>query len=327
MKKFMLVLALVLTAGQEVALSKNKLPRLVEVRLSEIMPLTEVSPTSSLAMLPTTVLQESGRDALRKSIRNTREVFACAGLALCSMGSLAAVIHGATTLVSYALYFPEVPGNQLLVVGTALLGGGMLGLGFSNQRVTAKIEAFSAIKPALGRIEEAIANNRNLAIYKSDDAYRVGMLSNAGEEFTIVDAQGSEAAVKPEQLVQLLAIGDELPRDVDRSINVLSNKLRQFLSYIMIDFRSNLYLNSSTAISADFTDSYRGATLAFTYKGKNHLGTITGVNFAPDGQGELVVAIAEGDELTITSNKLGKPVVIDPHTDKKHHLRGVVFVP
>ena len=73
-KKFILVLTLIFTAGQEVALSKNRLPRLVEVRLNEIMPLTEVSLTSSLAMLPTTVLAESGCDALRKSIRNGREV-------------------------------------------------------------------------------------------------------------------------------------------------------------------------------------------------------------------------------------------------------------
>ena len=336
MKNFMLALILVITTGQDIAFGRagqQNLPRLVEVRLSEVVGLSleKLPLTYSLAILPSSVLQQSERDALRQSIRNAREVFACAGLALCSAGGLAAMTYGAVGITAI-LFNLDVVESMDVVLAAGLLGGGILTLGFVNEQLHEKMERFRNIKPALASIEEGIASDNNIAIYKSGNVHRVGMLSSAADGFTIVDAQGNKESIAAEQLIQLVSIGDALPRDNDRPINVVLDKIRRIYSYIQViegDADGVGAISSSPAISTYSANDYRGATLAFTYGGENHLGIVANVGSTADDQGKLVVVTSAGKEFHIASSRIGKPVVIDPRTDKKsrYKLRGALFLP
>ena len=156
-------------------------------------------------------------------------------------------------------------------------------------------------------------NENNIVTYKHD---RVGMLTNSDDKgLTIVDAQGNEEVLDPEleeNLLRSVIIRDGLP----------SNSMQRIANFW------------SEAIIVDHAEHYRGATVAFTLNGTNHLGTITSVKLSAgqeqgQGQGKLVIATVAGDELHIISGKRGKPVVIDPNTgeESKDKFRGVVFVP
>ena len=297
----MLMFISILTTGEGVAVGNvaRKLPRLAVVSLSQL-PLIEVG-TSSLHLLRGEVLQKSWRDDW---LSRQKKYF------ILSSAVSASLFAGAVAHLLILSIF-GIPESELLRIS---LGGAplaiLVGLGVGNiggiMRYGVDLkEAKETFKSAV----EAAANKNSIVIY---DVNRVGMMIDSDDKgLTIVDAQGNEEVIDPEleQDLRLVIVRNGLPSSL---IGRIFNKS---------DSRSK-------AITGEHAKYYRGASLAFTYQGKNHLGVISDVYYE-SGQGTLVISTASGDELYITSGKRGKPVVVDPTTKEKstEKFRGVVFAP
>ncbi len=298
MKNVSLAVVLVLTTVHGVAFGNNSLPRLATVRIKHFAaPGSVLLLNRSVALLSPKALEETSYYKLyKKKLRNSASMAAVSSAAITG-----AALH--TLSANPSKFFDDFH-ISVLVAGGVILGGFL-----AIKTVTSSLELYK-IKEKLKTITKATENENNIVIYESDGVHRIGILTHADEELVVVDAQGNKKAIDPKHYMQLVAIRDGLPHG--SFINwVLSNK------------------PMSNAISADFADKYRGATLAFTYKEKNHLSTVDEVRFADDGRGELDILTASGEELIITRGKRGKPVVIDSNTGEmtKEKFRGVLFLP
>ena len=304
MKSFLLALVLAPITVHGVALGKNRLPRLATVQIKDFTPLGSVtSLQTSMALLPIKTLEKSSRDkSYRKRLKSSVK-----------MAATSAIIVTGTAV--YKVFFDLSLSNIGTVEIYHVIGLGVgYGLSYGSTAMTIKeLADLYRIKDAFKRITKATEDENNIVIYESEGEHRIGILTHAGEELFIVDAQGNEEAIESEQLVQVVAIRDGLPPG---------------------NFSNWLFRNKpmSSPISARFANDYLDATLAFTYKGKNHLGTVDAVRFSSDGRGELDIVTASGEELIISSGKRGQPVVIDANTgemgfSKDDKLRGVLFFP
>ena len=141
------------------------------------------------------------------------------------------------------------------------------------------------------------------------------LIDSDDKGLTIVDAQGNEEVIDPEEEVIVPGFEQAL------RLVIIKNGLPSSLM-------GEIFTSWSKAITSEHAEEYRDASIAFTYQGRNHLGIIKEVYFE-HGQGTLVVSTASGDKLHITSGKRGKPVVVDPYTTERstEKFRGVVFVP
>ena len=302
MKSFLLALVLAPITVHGVALGKNRLPRLATVQIKDFTPLGSVtSLQTSMALLPIKTLEKSSRDkSYRKRLKSSVK-----------MAATSAIIVTGTAV--YKVFFDLSLSNIGTVEIYHVIGLGVgYGLSYGSTAMTIKeLADLYRIKDAFKRITKATEDENNIVIYESEGEHRIGILTHAGEELFIVDAQGNEEAIESEQLVQVVAIRDGLPGGF---INELMKK------------------SKSSTSTARFANDYLDATLAFTYKGKNHLGTVDAVRFSSDGRGELDIVTASGEELIISSGKRGQPVVIDANTgemgfSKDDKLRGVLFFP
>ncbi len=307
MGSFLLALALALLAETGVASRGGRLPRLASLSLSEAVPLNsgkvlftkplahsgKVLFTKPLAHLPITALEASGRDAQRDNAINifVNECMTCTYLV--------------TGTAAYALLFIHHSNTLLFSLGFTVTGVVALD---RMLRVVEKGIQLRRMKKILRHVAEATASDNSIVIYEHDGARHVGLLSVNEGTFTVIDAQGDAQAVASEQLQHLITLRDGLPYD-------------SFAKW-MLSAEEGI-----AAISTDFADQYRGATLAFAQEGRNYLGTVADVSFSADGQGELRAVTASGEEVHISRGRRGQPIVIDPHTGKKNKLRGVVFLP
>ena len=302
MKNLSLALVLTLTAGQCFAFGNNRLPRLATVQIKDFAaPGAVLLLNRSAALMSAKAPEETNYYKLYKQrLRNSVSMTAVSGAAITG-----AALHALSANPSK--FFDDFL-FSILVTGGVIFGGLLV-----VKTVTSSLDLYK-IKEKLKTIEKITENENNIVIYSDSNKQRhIGILTHAGEELFIVDAQGNKKAIKPEHYMQFITIRDGLPPG---------------------NFSNWLFRNKpmSSPISARFANDYLDATLAFTYKGKNHLGTINDIIFTTDGQGLLKVATSEGEELTITSGKRGQPVVIDANTgemgfSKDDKLRGVLFFP
>ena len=302
MKNLSLALVLTLTAGQCFAFGNNRLPRLATVQIKDFAaPGAVLLLNRSVALLSPKALEETNYYKLYKQrLRNSVSMTAISSAAITG-----AALH--TLSANPSKFFDDFH-ISILVAGGVILGGFL-----AIKTVTSSLELYK-IKEKLKTIEKITENENNIVIYSDSNKQRhIGILTHAGEELFIVDAQGNKKAIKPEHYMQFITIRDGLPPG---------------------NFSNWLFRNKpmSSPISARFANDYLDTTLAFTYKGKNHLGTVAAVRFSSDGRGELDIVTASGEELIISSGKRGQPVVIDANTgemgfSKDDKLRGVLFFP
>lgn len=304
MKHLSLLLVLVMVTTQGVAGVKNRLPQLAVVKLKDFAPLGEVvSPHRSMALLPIQMLDKGERDKLRRQKVNDR-------LKTSATGTL---VVASTAVYSFFLSPSHQFGEDFLhSVGLTL--GFLLSYNLILMAVEKSVE-LSRIEDTFKRLIRATEYENNIVLYEKDGKHHVGILNdvdvlyNSDAATIVINAQGHEEAIAPEQLDQVVAIRDNLP-------------LSSFGGWLI---NKKPMPNS---ISADFSDDYRGATLAFTHDGKNHLGIVDDVRFAADGQGELSVITAAGKELIITRGKQGEPTVATEGVafNKGDKLRGVLIM-
>ena len=294
MKNFSLLLLLTLTTAQGVAFGKNRLPRLATEFLSEIVPLSsgKITFTNSLAMLPLDILDESGNAKLHwQKLRKTPR------------GNTAVIVAAMVGAYAYILFRYPNDTYRIEYIGAAAAIYGL-------NKIAEQIRMENDLK----KILMAQIIKKNLFIYESNDLYRVGLLTHVDKELAIVDAQGNEKTIKPEQFVQLVALRNSLPPT-------------SFSSWMFS------HKQSPISLSADSAEAYHGATLAFTNRTRNrirnYLGIVEDISFDTDGQGELSVVTAAGEELRITRGKRGEPTVATGgiEFDKGDQLRGVLFLP
>ena len=303
MKIFSLALMLVVLTGHTVALANKgitkRLPRLVEMRLPEVMGLLAENPllTKPLAILPIAGLQDK---------RNIDEWYGNKHKDGRNAFKAGAIVSLGASVYSYFFVLAEPIEDLTALESLGVMAAFTIGATFMVKGFKAKNE-LTKLRDVF-QVVEADENDNHIVIYDHYDGYHVGLLSNTNEGFTVVDPLGNEMSVKHEQLLHFVAIGDGL----------LSNRF----SFIK---KNDKLCN----LSADTPDCYLGKTLAFKYQGENNIGTIEDISFAADGRGSLVVATATGEELTITSGKRGEPVVVDAETDAQStdQFRGVVFLP
>ena len=307
MKNFLPVLILVSAfttsdGGLAVGNLAHKLPRLAVLSLSQL-PLIEVG-TSSLHLLRGEVLQKSWRDDW---LSRQKKYF------ILSSAVSASLFAGAVAHLLILSIF-GIPESELLRIS---LGGApqaiLVGLGVGNMGgtlINGYGREYKKTKNLFENAVEAAANKNSIVIY---DVNRVGMMIDSDDKgLTIVDAQRNTEVIDPEleQDLRLVILRDGLPSSL---IGRIFNKSDSW----------------SKAIMGEHAKYYRDAPIAYTYRGRNHLGVIKDIDFHA-GQGTLVVYNAyDYSELRIASDKRGKPVVVDPNGDvsSKEKFRGVVFVP
>ena len=299
MKNLSLALVLVLTAGQCLAFGNNRLPRLATVHIKHFAaPGSVLLLNRSIALMSTKAQEETNFHKLyRQRLRNSVIMTAVSVM----------VLSGITTQA--LLSVPSKLFDDFLF--SILATGGIILSGLLSVRGVTGILELHTVEEKLNIIAKIEKSENNIVIHSdSNNQQHIGILAHAGEKLFVVDAQGNKQAIDPEKFMQFVAIRDGLPP------GSLSNWL----------FRNK---PMSTPISAHYANDYLDATLAFTYKGKNHLGTISDISFAPDGQGVLKVVTSSGAELVITSGKRGQPVVVDTNTGNKvkGKFRGVLFLP
>ena len=349
MKNIMLTLVLITATGAGVAFGKQGLPRLAAVHLDKIVPLhTKLSITKPLGLLPAEFLQQDNRDKLPQEQRlgclltsNTLAFPFCSWLTY-QLLTEPLVYH---TYLTYPIKFTA------LVLSAA-------NIMFTKEAVEKKIE-FIRTKDTFARLNVEDGHANDIVIYESQGQYRIGTIdygnqeslatldaqveeakdtsmpvaatkekqqevslhTDNGQHYTaeaqeqevtiaVTDAQGNTEDIGYEQIVQLVVIRDGLPSN----INIFGNKQKL------------------TAISANLADDYRDATLAFTYQGENYLAIVKDVTLAADGQGELNIVTATGEELRIRRGKRGQPELLplnehDTKLDIGVKIRGVLFMP